>query len=296
MTVKRPHYGYVAYIDEAGDDGLTRVRPIDPTGSSEWLVVSAVVVSVTREDEVEGWISGIADGLRNPQARNIHFRKLTPKKKLFVCDRLAELPARYFVICSNKKNMKGHRNPLAEKVPSQCWFYCWMTRLLIERITDFVYWRSIKDSGQPQKVKIEYSNRGGLSYSQMHAYYRWISWQGPRTILRLGQVFWQTINFDLLEVRPHAERAGLMLADAVASAFYKACDQYNTGACDPSFAKALRPRMARYRDNPRESPSGYGVKLMPASLDKANLLPEQQEIFRYYGYPSQWWAPDPSDQ
>src|SRR5215211_7450836 len=32
---------YIAYIDEAGDPGLTRVRPQDPNGSSEWLVLGA---------------------------------------------------------------------------------------------------------------------------------------------------------------------------------------------------------------------------------------------------------------
>jgi hypothetical protein len=29
-------YEYVLYIDEAGDDGLKRVRPIDGAGATEW--------------------------------------------------------------------------------------------------------------------------------------------------------------------------------------------------------------------------------------------------------------------
>jgi hypothetical protein len=40
-----PKVAYVAYIDESGDDGLTRVRPIDPDGATEWFVISAVVVA-----------------------------------------------------------------------------------------------------------------------------------------------------------------------------------------------------------------------------------------------------------
>jgi len=28
-------YGYVLYIDEAGDDGLARVKPIDENGAGE---------------------------------------------------------------------------------------------------------------------------------------------------------------------------------------------------------------------------------------------------------------------
>ncbi|MBM2575259.1 DUF3800 domain-containing protein [Jannaschia sp. Os4] len=293
MTTSKP-YSYVAYIDEAGDDGLRRVRPIDSHGSSEWLVVSAVVVRASRENEVKDWVSDIRDGLWRYNRATLHFKDLNENKRLFVCDQLAGLNARYFVVCSNKKNMRGYQNPLAEQVPSQCWFYNWMTRLLLERVTDFVAWRSEVDFGEPQKVKIEFSNRGGLSYSQMKAYWRWISYQGENTFLRFGRINWDAIDYELAKVYPHYDRAGLQLADVVASAFFKAVDKYNTGSCDPRFAAKLQPRMARFRDRPANSPSGYGVKLMP-SLKGARLLPEQEQIFRYYGYPTQWWAPDSSN-
>ena len=39
-----PKIGYIAYIDESGDDGIRRVRPIDPGGASEWFVISAFVI------------------------------------------------------------------------------------------------------------------------------------------------------------------------------------------------------------------------------------------------------------
>jgi hypothetical protein len=35
-----PEYHYVAYVDESGDPGLDTVKPIDPGGASEWLVVA----------------------------------------------------------------------------------------------------------------------------------------------------------------------------------------------------------------------------------------------------------------
>lgn len=287
-------YKYVAYIDEAGDDGLKKIRPFDESGSSEWLMISGVVVKASREEEVSQWVDDIISGLWRYKGKGLHFKNLNENKKLFVCEQLATLSARYFVVCSNKKNMKGYNNPLAAEVPSQCWFYNWMTRLLLERITDFVAWHSVKEYGSPQKLKIEFSSRGGLSYSQMSAYFRWISYQGENTFLRFGKIHWDTISYELLKVYPHYERAGLQLADIVASAFFKAADKYSTGSCDPRFAKALRPRVAKYRDRPSENAAGYGVKLIP-SLKGAKLLQEQQDIFRYYGYPSQWWAPDPSN-
>jgi hypothetical protein len=83
------------------------------------------------------------------------------------------------------------------------------------------------------------------------------------------------------------EREGLQLADVVAAAFFKACDKHDTGACDSQYAKLLRPRMARERDKI----SGFGVKLLPG-FAKASLDADQAEIFRYYGYPGQWWDPE----
>jgi hypothetical protein len=39
-----PDYDYVAYIDESGDQGLQKVKPLDPDGSSERLVVSRLAI------------------------------------------------------------------------------------------------------------------------------------------------------------------------------------------------------------------------------------------------------------
>jgi hypothetical protein len=92
---------------------------------------------------------------------------------------------------------------------------------------------------------------------------------------------------NLLRVYPHLEREGLQLVDVVAASFFKASDKHDTGGCDPAYAKLLHPRMAREADKI----SGFGVKLLP-SLVKANLERDQAEIFRYYGYPAQWWDPE----
>ena len=54
-----PDYGYIAYIDEAGDPGLKTVRPLDENGASEWLVLSAVVMKAEREAKVVDWVSGL---------------------------------------------------------------------------------------------------------------------------------------------------------------------------------------------------------------------------------------------
>ena len=292
MTQSNPDYHYVAYIDEAGDDGLKAVKPlVMPNGSSEWLVLSAVVIRAENQSKVEDWVTAIKSEFRNHQRSDIHFSGLNPAKRATACRMMAELDARYFVIASNKKNMQGYENPFAGKIPSSNWFYCWMTRLLLERVTRFVLDRSMKDHGEAKKLRIEYSARGGLKYSQMHAYYEWMKLKRTNPYLPWGRVQWDVMHPDLLKVYPHLERDGLQLADVVASAFFKACDKYDTGGCDPQFAKLLRPRMARHPDRSNGRISGFGVKLMPG-LHKAKLDADQAAIFKDYGYPKQWWCPE----
>jgi hypothetical protein len=285
-----PEYKYVAYIDESGDPGLKRVKPLDKPGSSEWLIVSAVVMAAHREPEVTPWASELMAAMGSHQMRDLHFQKLSPARKLLACDSVATRPVRCFVVASNKQNMRGWKNPFAEKIPSDNWFYCWMTRLLLERVTHWVKARSISEHGSVQRVKLVFSERGGLSYSQINAYYQWLSYKGDNQVLKLGNIEYDTIHMRLLEVHNHAGHDGLKLPDIVASAFFKACDVYDTGACEPAFAEALRPRMARWPEDRDGLISGYGLKLMPglSRLD-GKVRPEQTAVFRSYGYPAQWW-------
>ena len=63
-----PKYDYIAYIDESGDDGLRAVKPRTFPGSSEWLILSAVVIRGSNEPEVAGWVKDIRLGFKSKQA------------------------------------------------------------------------------------------------------------------------------------------------------------------------------------------------------------------------------------
>jgi hypothetical protein len=67
--------------------------------------------------------------------------------------------------------MRGFNNPFAElKSLDKNWFYCWMTRILVERISHFIAAESIRRFGHSHLIKLIFSPRGGLSYSQTKAY------------------------------------------------------------------------------------------------------------------------------
>lgn len=226
------------------------------------------------------------------QRKDLHFTNLKPWNKRIACREIANLPVRCFVVCSNKKNMRGYKNPFAEKYPAPNWFYAWLSRLLLERVTYFVREKSLEQHREIRKVRLEFSSRGGLDRFGLTSYFNWLKFQSEegKNFLPLGNLVWETIDQDLVFIFPHKERAGLQLADTVASAFFKACDYVDTGECNPEFAKLLAPRMCCDPDGNQGAISGYSVKLMP-TLNIANVLPAQAEIFTYYGYPRQWWAP-----
>lgn len=261
-------------------------------------MVSAVLIRKEHEQEAASWVARTIGQMNSPQMKNLHFRRLRPAwRKEIACRELANLPVRCFVVCSNKKNMRGYQNPFAAQVPSQNWFYCWMTRVLLERVTHFVGAHSRRTFSTTKRVKLVYSKAGGLRYSQMAAYYEWIKQRrrNDNQVLFWGDLEYDTISSHLLEVKSHDSEPRLAMPDIVASAFMRATDKRDT-PCNSSYAKLLRPRMATSTDTRRGQISGYGVKLLP-SWPKAKLESDQQEIFRFYGYPRQWWdnrwVPDP---
>lgn len=280
-------YGYIACIDEAGDPGLKKVRPIDPNGASEWLMLSAVVMRAKWEDDVVGWVDGIRTGLGVRQRRDLHYRTLSPTRKLAAATAIAALPVRGFVVCSNKKNMRGHENRNAAKIPSQEWFYNWCVRLLLERITEFCASRTMTDHGRKLPIKIEFSRRGGHRYSQTRAYSLYLDHQrkAGSTFLEKRLVRTDMLSTDLMEDHPHDSRAGLQLADVIASAFYQAADCLGPGAWDVEPAKALTRIMAAENGSKRD----FGVCLQPTPAWKANLTADQQQIFEHYGYSFARW-------
>lgn len=279
--------GYIAYIDEAGDPGLKSVRPIDENGATEWLVLSAVVIKAERENEVKGWVETIISDLGIRQRRDLHYRDLSPTRKIAAGKKIAALPVRAFAICSNKKNMRRHRNDRAAKIPSQQWFYNFCVRLLLERVTAYCARRTIGDYGEERPVRVEFSEKGGHRYSQTSAYHYYLKEQqaGKGVYLDKRQPVAGMLDWQLMEAFPHGERAGLQIVDFVASAFYQAIDCGGPGKWDCEPAKTLGAILPRERGSRRD----FSVALFPTPPSKANLTELQRVIFEYYGYGGVRW-------
>lgn len=281
MRSSEESYSYVFFVDEAGDDGLRTVRPIDPNGGSEWLCVGGVLVRSAHETGVVEWVKEIRDEVRSRQGPALHYRNLSLHRRTRVCELLATQPCRIFVVASNKKNMRGHSNVRAAERGGKQWFYNYCVRLLMERVTDYCLKRSKQDSRVVQELKVIFSARGGHSYAQTKAYWEILKTQaaGSSTFLNKREIAYEVLRFDLVEYVPHAQVAGLQLADIVASSFYQAVDALGPNwAIEP--AQNLEPRMAR----DGAIIADYGLVLQPTPPWRARLTAEQKRIFTYYGF------------
>jgi hypothetical protein len=275
------NFAYVAYIDESGDDGVAKVRPIDANGASEWFALSAVVVRTQTQRETV-WVRDILKKIELSHRRELHYQPLDEWRKPIVCQAISQLPLRGFTVLSNKINMRGYSNSRAAKSqPSlgRTWFYWWITRLLLERITDYCEWRSIRDYGSPRLVRLEFSRRLGLRYSHLKSYLYWLRMQSRTETLYLdqGDIKWSVLDpLNGVEVFDHAERAGLQLADAIAGACYQGVAGFPHPV--PTNSMLLAPRMAIGRNGKIWN---YGFKLMPGNyLPRAPL--HQKPLLEFF--------------
>src|SRR5690606_11139357 len=147
-------------------------------GSSEWIVISGALIPAEIEGEMETLVAEMMKAINSRQLKDIHFQKLNEQGRLLVFNLVAEKNVRLFAVCSNKRNMQGYRKWKAEAIPSQSWFYCWLVGFLVDGVTDNVLVACMRRYGGPRYVKLEFSQRGGLRYSQMRAYYDWIRMKG----------------------------------------------------------------------------------------------------------------------
>jgi hypothetical protein len=275
-----PPVGYIAYIDEAGDDGLKPKNPSERK-SSDWMVISAVLIKANREDQVVPWTKDIIKSIGQHQLTNLHFRTLKDDKKLLVCEALSCLPIRTFSVLSHKRNMIGYRNIRAEraKVNRTAWFYCWMLRLLMEKITTYCGRRSIKDYKDHRAIRIELSDRGGVKLSDVIDYLHYIKDQSNMGMMYHAKydLDWSVIDHDEIYSYPNKMRAGLQLSDCVASAFFAGLQPKEDGSTRPEFAKKLLPTVCL---GPNRRRYGFGVRTMPTWVH--NLPANQAELRDFY--------------
>jgi hypothetical protein len=120
--------------------------------------------------------------------------------------------------------MKGYVNERASaaKINVIAWFYCWLMRVLVERVTDYCHRKSISHHGEIKTVRFEVSSRGGVKLPDVVTYLKYLKDQDEFGMLYNDYWVprWPVMDFAQIHAYPAKARAGLQLADCVASAFF----------------------------------------------------------------------------
>ncbi|MGO7636706.1 DUF3800 domain-containing protein [Rhizobium leguminosarum] len=124
---------YVAYVDEAGDEGFGKLGAATRTAQSKWFAIGAMIVSESENRDLPSWRDSIMSDFPKKKSRDLHFRELKHDQRVHVCTILAGKPAGACIVASNKITLLTH--PKRDVFKQKQHLYNYMTRFLLERLT-----------------------------------------------------------------------------------------------------------------------------------------------------------------
>lgn len=261
-------FEFVAYIDEAGDEGFGRLNLPDPGRQSRWFLLGAAIVEGVNDPMMPSWRDAILDRFPRKQKREIHFRDLRHEQKVVVAQELSGLPLKCCVAFSNKITLCGTRWADIYKRPGH--LYNYMTRWLLERITTYCADEARK-RGTTGRLKVIFSRRENTDYQSMMDYMILMK-EGREVIQPVRSINWGVFDPKDIAVENHSVRAGLQLADSFVSAFFNAVEPNGYGNTETTYAEILRTAPIRKGNNALNCgitpvPSLHGCRAPDATAD-----------------------------
>jgi len=231
---------FVAYIDEAGDDGFSMLASGQPTGQSQWLILGAYLVTAENDRLLPQWRNAILAKFPRRQSSELHFNELKHEQKVAVSSAIAELPGHIALTISNKATLPGSRY---ERIFSQKgYLYNYLVRWLLERLT--AHCRRLAGVNSRCSLRVVFSKRKGMNYQAMREYLILMR-DGRELMPPVRSIDWTVLNIDAVEVENHSKRAGLQLADCATSAFFAGLEPNGYGFNEPRYGVSLRSKLLR---------------------------------------------------
>jgi len=284
--------GFLLFIDEAGDEGLKQVRPLDENGASEYFILAGVLIRTARYAELVQSFNVIKHRLGLAPTDTVHFRDLTSEQKTLVVSEISKLKIGLVAIVSNKRNMLRYRNTRCEAKVSEIvrghlqpkkynWFYNNLFKYMLERASEeCAKWTHLAYS-ETRFIKVIFSHRKEFSYPQTKAYlYKLkIEKRDSSYFNNKRQIDWSVVDIPSVGSSKHQNEVGLQIADCVASAIFRSLDENWFGKAEPRFLEALAPRFISLDKTVRD----YGFKLLPDQLNFP-VSKDQKAALRHVGY------------
>jgi hypothetical protein len=271
--------GFTLYVDESGDEGTDRVRPIDVGGASEYFTIAGVLIRTSRIPELNSLMESIKLEVGMALDDEIHFRDLKSDQKAIVLTRISEFKIGLIAVASNKRNMRGYRNLRVERKNSQLhrsgkliperynWFYNHLFRYLMETASSECFRWAAGRIGISPKIDVVFSYRKDFRYSQTSAYLAKLQVERrPEWYFNNKyQINFRAADPFLIRSQRAKHESGLQGADCIASAIYAALDEDWLGSVTPQFLQIVAHRFVRRAS--KNSPAGYGFKLLPLQFN-----------------------------
>lgn len=235
--------GFVAYIDESGDEGFT-FRP-DGSGSSRWLVLSALVMRRSNDAKVIETAQQARALLRKPPKYPLHFRDLNHAQRVALARLIGQMPSRTVSVLIHKPSI-----PEPEHFQQEAYaLYRYASRLLLERVS----WLCKAHRSDDGDVELIYSNRSAMSYDDLRGYLEQLKADSVRRDVRID---WSLIDPSRVRAVNHDQLAGLQLADAVATSVFYAVTPNPYGDIEDRYLRLIAPTIYRHQ----QRVEGYGLK------------------------------------
>jgi hypothetical protein len=108
MKCRKPH-SFIVYVDESGDEGWQFTNKHGNKGSSEWLVLGAVVFRADTEASQVKCVDAARRAMRRPAHKPIHFSDLRHEHKVLYCREIAKAQMRSIAVALHKPSIAGRR-------------------------------------------------------------------------------------------------------------------------------------------------------------------------------------------
>lgn len=237
---------FVAYIDESGDEGFT--FRADGSGSSRWLVLSALVMRKENDHLVVQTARQARELLRKPPKHALHFRDLKHEQRVALARLIGQMPSRTVSVLIHKPSIPEPENFQQEAYS----LYRYASRLLLERVSWLCREHRKKAAGDG-KVELIYSNRSAMSYEDLRGYLHQLRLGAESRDIRVD---WNVIDPDHVKAVNHDQLAGLQLADAVATSAYYAVTPNLYGDIEDRYFRLISSMIYRHEHRV----DGYGLK------------------------------------
>lgn len=260
---------FVAYVDEAGDEGFKFEKSSSgEKGSSEWFVLGAAILRRATEmpeirlvDDVRARLNrGRKPDRQFPAKKALHFRDLEHDVRKYYAARIAKANLTSIVVLIKKQDLLSGNETAAEERQIRAVLYDVATLALAETISHYCAEQYADDDVGDGSVELVFSSRSSLDYDALKNTIELVL-ADPDAFSYEGYSGREVIRATQVQAIMHSKSMGLQIADAVTSSYYYAVENSLDGFTEDAYVRLLLP--CAYRRS--ETLSGCGIKFWHCS-------------------------------